>query len=153
MKTMFLVILPALLSVPQRPDPEMRQQMMEARFHLNGVFDKDIDAKVPVGDLSLPEGAAARFDANSDGYVTFDEYTKMQLNPELASGPAEPRDRSDFTHLRKGGFPLNVNPEIVSADNVEIGDEDMVMGVVINGEPRAYPVLLMLPSLVSWKRI
>ena len=143
MKILFLVLLPTLLFAEQRPNPEMMQKMMEARFHLNGVFDKDLDAKVPVGDLSLPERAVARIDVNGDGYITFDEYTKMQLNPQLASGPAEPRDRSDFTHLRKGGFPLNVNPEIVSADKVEIGDEDMVMGVVINGEPRAYPVNYM----------
>ncbi len=141
MKTLFLVLLPALLVAAQRPNPEMMQKMMEARFHLNGIFDKDIDAKVPVGDLSLPERAVARLDANGDGYVTFDEYTKMQRRS--ARGPAEPRDRSDFTMLRKGGFPLNVDPEIVSAEDVEIGDEDMVMGVVINGEPRAYPVNYM----------
>ena len=141
MKTFFFLLLPALLSAAQGPNPEMMQKMMEARFHLNGVFDKDIKARVPVGDLGLPEKAAARFDANGDGYVVFDEYTKMMQRS--ASGPAEPKDRSDFTHLRKGGFPLNVDPEIVAADNVEIGDEDMVMGVVINGEPRAYPVNYM----------
>ncbi len=141
MKTLFMVLVPVLLFAAQRPDPEMMQKMMEARFHLNGVFDKDIDAKVPVGDLSLPERAVARFDANGDGYVTFDEYGKMQQRS--ATGPAEPRDRSNFTHLQKGGFPLNVNPEIVSADDVEIGDVDMVMGVVINVQPRAYPVNYM----------
>lgn len=141
MKTLFLLLLPALLWAAQGPNPEMVEKMMEARFHLNGVFDKDIDAKVSVGDLGLPEKAVARFDANGDGYVTFDEYTKMMQRS--ARGPAEPKDRSDFTHLRKGGFPLNVDPEIVAADNVEIGDEDMVMGVVINGEPRAYPVNYM----------
>jgi len=140
MKTVLLLLLPALLSA-QRPNPEMRQKMMEARFHLNGVFDKDVDAKVPVGDLGLPERAVARFDANGDGYVTFDEYSKMIQRP--GSGPVEPRDRSNFTSLREGGFPLNVDPEIVSADEVEIGEDDMVMGVVINGEPRAYPVNYM----------
>lgn len=141
MKTLFLLLLPALLWAAQGLNPEMVEKMKEARFHLNGVFDKDIDAKVSVGDLGLPEKAVARFDANGDGSVTFDEYTKMMQRS--ARGPAEPKDRSDFTNLRKGGFPLNVDPEIVAADDVEIGDEDMVMGVVINGEPRAYPVNYM----------
>ena len=63
----------------------------------------------------------------------------------VASGPvkAEPRDRSDFTHLNEDGFPLNVDPTIVSAEDAEIGEGDMVMGVVINGEARAYPLNYM----------
>jgi hypothetical protein len=56
---------------------------------------------------------------------------------------AEPRDVSGFTHIEEGGFPLNVNPTIVAADQAEIGDSDMVMGVVINGEARAYPLNYM----------
>ena len=46
----------------------------------------------------------------------------------------------EYTHLNEEGFPLNVNPEIVSADEPGLDDADMVMGAVINGEARAYPV-------------
>jgi len=58
-------------------------------------------------------------------------------------GPGLPRDRSEFTHIREEGFPLNVNPEIVSAEDAPLEDGDMVMGVIHNGEVRAYPVNYM----------
>ena len=135
MKTLLLSL---IAIVPQDVSP---QKMMEAVFHLNKVFDQDMDAKVPIGDLGLPERAAARIDANGDGVVTFDEYE--ELSRRRTPGPMEPRDRSAFTHLTPGGYPLNVDPEIVAADEVDIGDEDIVMGVVINGEARAYPVNYM----------
>ena len=47
-------------------------------------------------------------------------------------GPRLPRDRSEFTHIREEGFPLNVNPEIVSAEDAPLEDGDMVMGVIHN---------------------
>ncbi len=53
------------------------------------------------------------------------------------------RDRSDFTMLREEGFPLNIDPKIVSADEAPIEDGDIVMGIVHNGEARAYPVNYM----------
>ncbi len=138
MKTLLFLVLPVAASASQDVD---RQKMMEARFHLNAVFDKDMNAKEPVGDLGLPESAAARIDTNGDGFVTFDEYEEMSRRS--SPDPAEPRDRSAFTHLTEGGYPLNVDPEIVTADQVDFGDEDIVMGVVINGEARAYPVNYM----------
>ena len=66
----------------------------------------------------------------------------------MAAGKSEvnswtPRDRSDFTSTKKEGFPLNVNPEIVTATKAELADDDLIMGVVINGEARAYPVNYM----------
>jgi len=60
-----------------------------------------------------------------------------------ATAAAEPRDRSTFTHLKEEGYPLNVNPEIVAAADAEIGGTDMVMGVVIGDEARAYPLNYM----------
>ena len=138
MKTLLFLVLPVAASASQNVDP---QKMMEAGFHLNAVFDKDIDAKVPVGDLGLPESAAGRIDANGDGFVTFNEYEEMSRRS--SPGPAEPRDRSAFTHLTEGGYPLNVQPEIVTANQIDIGDEDIVMGIVISGEARAYPVNYM----------
>ena len=37
----------------------------------------------------------------------------------------------------------SLDPEIVAASEAEIGDDDIVMGVVINGQARAYPVNYM----------
>ena len=137
MTTLFVLLLSALT----QPDPAMMEKMMEARFYLNGVFDKDMEAKVPVSELGLPERASRRFDRNGDGFVTFDEY--KALAERGASGPSAPRDRSDFTFLREEGFPLNLDPEIVSAEDAGLGDDDIVVGIVLNGEPRAYPVNYM----------
>jgi hypothetical protein len=38
---------------------------------------------------------------------------------------------------------LNTQPEIVSADQARLDEGDIVMGAVINGEARAYPVNYM----------
>ncbi len=56
-----------------------------------------------------------------------------------------PRDLSERT---SSGFhtnreTLNRNPEHVTAAEAALGDGDLVMGVVINGEARAYPVNYM----------
>jgi len=53
------------------------------------------------------------------------------------------RDMSKFTMLRDEGFPLNVDPEIVTAGEVDLDPGDMVMGIVLNGQARAYPVNYM----------
>lgn len=141
MQILLAAVAVPLFAASQPRDPEMSRKLMEARFHLNEIFDRDIEARVPVGNLGLPESATAPFDANGDGFVTFEELEAMMK--QSASGPSIPTDRSDFTHLREGGFPLNVEPEIVSAHEADIADDDMVMGVVIHGEPRAYPVNYM----------
>lgn len=143
MRRLWLLFIPALCTAAPQDDERraLAQKMMEARFELNGIFDKDMGAKVPVSELGLPEAAAARFDLDGNGVVTFEEYE--ELSTRNAAGPVEPADRSDFTHLRDGGFPLNVEPEIVGAGDVDIDDGDLVMGVVIAGEPRAYPVNYM----------
>jgi len=138
MKTLLLLMLPVAASPVQEVDP---MKMMTALFKLNAAFDKDMGAKVPVGDLGLPESATARIDTNGDGFVTFDEYE--DVSRRSSRGPTEPRDRSAFTHLTEGGYPLNIDPEIVEADEIDFGDEDIVMGIVVNGEARAYPVNYM----------
>ena len=69
----------------------------------------------------------------------------------LSTGPAQgqmrkkgnKKDVLNFVGMDEGGFPLNVNPEIISAGEAPIGDGDMVMGVVLNGQARAYPVNYM----------
>ena len=119
---------------------EMAERVMEARFRLQEIFDKDLSARVPVSELKLPPEAARRFDEDGDGLVTFPEIERLE---RVAPEPQAPRDRSEFTLLRDEGFPLNVDPEIVPADQAPIGDDDIVMGVVINGQARAYPVNYM----------
>ncbi len=57
--------------------------------------------------------------------------------------PWSPGDLSGFTRTNEDGFPLNVNPQIISAAEVDLRDDDMVMGVVFNGQARAYPVNYM----------
>lgn len=59
------------------------------------------------------------------------------------SAPSKGGDPLTFVHLEEEGFPLNVNPEIVAASDASIDDGDMVMGVVIEREARAYPVNYM----------
>lgn len=93
----------------------------------------DLSARVPVSELNLPPEAARRFDEDGDGFVTFPEIERLE---SVAPEPQAPRDRSEFTLLRDEGFPLNVDPEIVPADQAPLGDDDIVMGVVIDGQAR-----------------
>ncbi len=75
--------------------------------------------------------------------------TTLILTLVLAWAPASlcqeraPRDLSQMTTVKEQGFPLNVDPKIVGAAEAALGDGDMVMGVVIEGEARAYPVNYM----------
>ena len=62
----------------------------------------------------------------------------------VMGGPVLPQDASDFTYLDEGGVPLNTDLQIVSAHEAEIDDSELVMGVVIAREARAYPVNYML---------
>ncbi|MBT7914016.1 DUF3179 domain-containing protein [Candidatus Bathyarchaeota archaeon] len=56
---------------------------------------------------------------------------------------AIPRDRTDFTRFHESGFPLNIDPKIISASEANLADDDLIMGAVINGDARAYPVNYM----------
>jgi len=115
--------------------------MMEVFFALQEAFDRDPDARVSAKSLGVPAESLARIDTDGDAEISFEEFDKAMLRGARASLPS---DRSDFTHLEDGGFPLNLNPEIVSASEAtDIQDDDMVMGVVLNGEARAYPVNYM----------
>jgi hypothetical protein len=111
---------------------EIRQQLAEA-------FEKDPEARVALADLDLPQEMAERLDQNGDGFITRGEAERL-LERRSSQGP---RDRSDFTHLNDEGFPLNVDPEVVAAEDAPLGDGDIIMGIVIAGEPRAYPVNYM----------
>ena len=54
-----------------------------------------------------------------------------------------PQDRTSFTSTKEEGYPLNENPRIIPASEADLADEDLIMGAVINGEARAYPVNYM----------
>ena len=53
------------------------------------------------------------------------------------------RDQSGYTNLREEGYPVKSELTVVSAEEADLGDDEMVLGVVAGGEARAYPVNLM----------
>ena len=69
--------------------------------------------------------------------------TETQLADKKVKKKKQGRNRLEFVNLREEGFPLNVNPEHVSAADAPLQDGDMVMGIVLGGEARAYPVNYM----------
>ncbi len=71
--------------------------------------------------------------------------TQPQAQPRSGSWLQGPRDFSERTSsaFHTNRETLNLNPEHVSAAEAALGDGDLVMGVVINGEARAYPVNYM----------
>ncbi len=62
--------------------------------------------------------------------------------PEVRLIPSANPD-SLLSRGTSGGFPLNFATDIVSAEDVELGDDDLVIGVEIEGRARAYPVNYM----------
>jgi hypothetical protein len=53
------------------------------------------------------------------------------------------RDQSRYTELHEPGFPIKSGLTIVPAGQAALRDDDLVLGVVVGGEARAYPVNLM----------
>lgn len=53
-------------------------------------------------------------------------------------------DKTGFDGGGDEGFPLNVNLEIVSAEDAPLEEDDLVMGIAINGEARAYAINYMM---------
>lgn len=131
---------PVIVAAQSEPTEQQRtERFREVRQQLVEAFEKDPEARVALADLDLPPRMAERIDHNRDGFITRDEAQGILERRRSQS----PRDRSDFTHLNEEGYPLNVNPEVVSAEDAPLGDGDIVMGVVVAGEPRAYPVNYM----------
>jgi hypothetical protein len=133
--TVMLFLGSVLAVVAPSSQQGQNQETRQAREKLQKAFAENPEAKVAASEL--PAAIAERIDADKDGFVTKAEYDKIRWQSR------GPRDRSDYTMLKDEGFPLNVDPKIVAADDAEIGDGDIVMGVVLNGEPRAYPVNYM----------
>jgi hypothetical protein len=63
-------------------------------------------------------------------------------NSAVAQEPTN-RDRSQFTRLHEPGFPLKSDVRAVPAAQAPFRDDELVIGVVVGGEARAYPVNLM----------
>src|SRR5512139_3662574 len=53
------------------------------------------------------------------------------------------RDQSGYTELHEPGFPVKSGLSIVPAAQAALRDDDLVLGVVVGGEARAYPINLM----------
>ena len=109
---------------------------------LTEAFEADAEARVPVGTLGLSDEQRASIDANGDGLIVRTELWAHQ--EQSAARPySGPRDLSEMSGHREGGFPLNVDPEIIAAEDADLGDDDLVMGIVRGGQARAYPVNYM----------
>ncbi len=105
-------------------------------------FEADAEARVSADELGLADELRESLDADRDGLIVRAEFWAHQ--EQSAARPyGGPRDLSETSGHREGGFPLNIDPEIVSADDTDLGDEDLVMGIVLGGEARAYPVNYM----------
>jgi hypothetical protein len=66
------------------------------------------------------------------------------LQPTV-SGAQQPtnRDQSGYTEMRERGYPIRTEVAVTSARAADLRDDDLVLGVVIGGQARAYPVNLM----------
>lgn len=69
----------------------------------------------------------------------------VALLPPVVSTAQQPtnRDHSDYTRMRGEGYPIRAEVAVVSAQEVDLRGDDLVLGVVVGGEARAYPVNLM----------
>ncbi len=63
----------------------------------------------------------------------------------VASAAQEPtnRDQSHYTQLKPEGFPIRASVVAQPGREATLRDDDLVIGVVVGGEARAYPVDLM----------
>jgi hypothetical protein len=90
--------------------------------------------------------------------------TPLPATPSVAPSPTA-TEMPDYVWsqlLDRDDIAPIYSPEFVSADAAGYGDEELVMGVVINGEAKAYPVGLLnwremvndqlggIPILVTW---
>ena len=117
----------------------------ESMVVLTEAFDADADATVTVAEAKLSKNLRKTLDTNGDGLIVQAELWAHQ-EKRSARPYSGPRDLSGMSGHREGGFPLNVDPEIRAVDEVELGDDDLVMGIVIGGQARAYP-----PGTIEWE--
>ncbi len=114
----------------------------ESMVVLTDAFKADAAAKVSAEEAGLSDELREQLDTDGDGMIVHAELWAHQ--EQRAARPySGPRDLSEMSGHRDAGFPLNVDPEIIAAADAELGDDDLVMGIVIEGRARAYPVNYM----------
>jgi hypothetical protein len=69
----------------------------------------------------------------------------LALAPVAGAAAQEPtnRDQSHYTELHDPGFPVKSGVQVIPAVSAALRDDEVVIGVVVSGEARAYPVNLM----------
>jgi len=70
-------------------------------------------------------------------------FAALLVAADLAAQEATNRDQSHYTELRPEGFPIRPGLAIVAAPDAKLRDDELVIGVELAGEARAYPVNLM----------
>ncbi|MBT4936776.1 DUF3179 domain-containing protein [Candidatus Peregrinibacteria bacterium] len=65
-----------------------------------------------------------------------EDYVRIDLNDLLSGGPG------------KEGIPSLDDPEFVSSDETEFSDDELIIGVYLNGEAKAYPY-----GIMNWHEI
>ncbi len=114
----------------------------EAMVVLTEAFEADAEAAVSAQQAGLSEELLEDLDSDGDGMIVHAELWAHQ--EQSAARPySGPRDLSEMSGQRDAGFPLNVDPEVIAAADADLGDDDLVMGIVIEGQARAYPVNYM----------
>ena len=114
----------------------------ESMVVLTEAFEADAEAAVSAEQAGLSDEMLEVLDTDGDGMVVHAELWAHQ--EQRAARPySGPRDLSEMSGHRDAGFPLNVDPEIITAADADLGDDDLVIGIVIEGQARAYPVNYM----------
>lgn len=67
----------------------------------------------------------------------------LALVPGAAAQEPTNRDQSRYTELHDPGFPIKADVRTIEAASAALRDDEVVIGVVVSGEARAYPVNLM----------
>jgi hypothetical protein len=137
-----VLILSACSPAPTPDGSADERDYFDVVLELVETFEANASGVVSVADARIPKEMAESLDGGGDGVVDREEFWAFQQ--KAARRPYRgPRDRSEISNEREGGFPMNVDPEAVSVADAGLGDDDVVLGVVIEGEARAYPVNYM----------
>jgi tetratricopeptide (TPR) repeat protein len=72
-----------------------------------------------------------------------EEARKLLVGPEPSAEAPPPMDASGYTDLRQDGYPIRSRVRVVPPSRTKLVDTDLVIGVVVEGQARAYPVNLM----------
>ena len=68
-------------------------------------------------------------------------------------GVMQPRPGADAEDVEVKVHPVPVNPSSVAAADAELPDEDLVLGVVVDGKAMAYPIRYLAMSEVLNDRV